>query len=309
MRQTGPAQHLLARTLGPVLLALLAAGCSSVRPPDPAPPYENLLMVVADYRRHADLDLYRHPIPTDLSGQNILRATLERLQFHEAKFPGENPDIVAYTRAACYLRLGEFDRAAGAFASLSEENASPLLRAKALESAEKARILASAARSAADTPTLRDYLDDLEARREKLARAEAQLEGHYEECLARRERERIEMEKALALFRNRYVIPDGSGQALKLMQSIVEYHAQSRLRFAHRLALGHFYFELARDMTKLTPPDRATFDVKLFEELTQAALKEFAATARADGYEEKIEAEAMFDAVEGFLRRIDRMLE
>ena len=290
-----------------LLLACLVAACTSAPPLPPDLPYQNLLMVVADFQRYADRDPYAYRPPDDMSGQNAWRATLERLDNYAKTYPGRDADIVEFTRARALARLGQFDPAAKAYAQAAESGSELADEAKAR--AERVEALARASHRSPSADNLDAYLADLELRRDELARLEAQFDKTVEGRLARRERERIEVELALTLFRNRYVLADGAARGLDMMRDIIEFHAQSRLEVRHHLMFGHMQFELARDMTLLTPPEGATFDAALFDRLTQGAAEQFRTVAGADGYEEKIEGAAMVDALEGFVRRVHSELE
>ena len=109
----------------PTLLAGLA--CARHRPsPTAAPAYETLLLILADFRRFSETDIYRHGIPRDLSGQNFLRATLARLDSYERANPGRDADVVDFVRAQAYARLGEFDPAIDAYERVRDTEGSEL---------------------------------------------------------------------------------------------------------------------------------------------------------------------------------------
>ena len=79
LRLPGAANSLLVVTL---LVALtLVAGCSSrtAAPEARYVPAGDLLDVVKDFQRLAKEDTYRFPIPKDITGINIMKATLVRL--------------------------------------------------------------------------------------------------------------------------------------------------------------------------------------------------------------------------------------
>ena len=99
----------------PLLLALfLGDGCSSRTPLPEARylPAGDLLDIVKDFQRLAKEDTYRFSIPKDVTGVNIMKATLVRLEDYEKKNPGKFADIVQFNKALALERLREYDEAA-----------------------------------------------------------------------------------------------------------------------------------------------------------------------------------------------------
>jgi len=72
------------------LLLFAGSGCSSrTAAPDPRyAPAGDLLDIVKDFQRLMKEDTYRFPIPKDVTGINIMKATLVRLEDYEKKNPG-----------------------------------------------------------------------------------------------------------------------------------------------------------------------------------------------------------------------------
>lgn len=285
-----------------VLVSLGCSGCNRLRPVREIPAYETLLLVLSDYRRFADTDLYRHGIPKDISGQNIFRATLERLHYFAETNPDTDTDIIDFTRGEAYARLGDFGRAVEHFSKVAGSE-SPLAP-KAGERRDILRLF----RAALDKPTgvdqLGKYLAMLDQQCKDMEDLAAKFRGTYEGSLARRELERIETERALVTFRNRYVLDRAAPRAIEMLQDMIEKHGESRRIHAHRLLLGRFYFELARDMAILAPPDRLGFDADLFTNLVSNAQEQFAMVSQADGYPEKLEAAGLLREVEAFARNV-----
>jgi len=294
-------------------LALAASVCVALAcgrhhpPPAPAQPHETLLLILADFRRVSETDIYRHAIPRDITGQNYLRATLARLDSYERAYPGRDADIVDFVRAQAYARLGEFALAIDAYGRVSDTEESELA-ARASERIDALIRLRNAAAPSPQGRRLDHYLVDLERRAERLSDfaddATDDDPEAFDAVLARREIERVEVERALALFRNRYVVDNGAARAIDLAGELIERHARSHNVQAHRLMLGRFHFELARDMTVLTPPDRLGFDTALCFDLIATARDLFLTVSQADGYDEKLEAAALLDEIEAFARKV-----
>jgi hypothetical protein len=68
-------------------------------------PAGDLLDIVKDFQRLAKEDTYRFPIPKDVTGINIMKASLVRLDDYERKNRGQFSDIVQFNKAAALERL------------------------------------------------------------------------------------------------------------------------------------------------------------------------------------------------------------
>lgn len=284
------------------LLTAMLAGCSLVKQPVETSPYENLLIVLADYGRGAQEDLYRHEAPIDLSGQNLFRATIERLDYYERANPGKDAAAVSYARAECYARLGDYGKAVDSMQRVADSDST--LSAKAREEKQIWAGFIGILTQPVQSDQLGPYFDSLERRQKSLDELATRLGDNYNAVLARVEREKADVEYALALFRNRYVVEDGSKKALDFMNEMIQRHEKSRRIYAHHLMLGQFYYELARDQVELTPPDRTGFDLALFLRIVDAGQKQFVLVSQADGYPEKPEAMALAEAIGAFARQV-----
>ena len=87
------------------LVLLGAAGCTRTEAPDPRYVQPaNLLEIVNEFQRLSREDVYRFAIPKDVTGTNILKATLLRLDDYQRKHGNGYSDIVEFTRATAYER-------------------------------------------------------------------------------------------------------------------------------------------------------------------------------------------------------------
>ena len=109
---TGSGYRLFCGTM--IVLAL--SGCSSrVAPPEARyVPAGDLLDIVKDFQRLAKEDTYRFSIPKDVTGINIMKATLVRLNDYERKNPNQFTDIVQFNKALCLERLARIRSSRGA---------------------------------------------------------------------------------------------------------------------------------------------------------------------------------------------------
>jgi len=79
-------------------------------------------------------DTYRFPIPKDVTGINIMKATLVRLNDYERKNPNQFSDIVQFNKALALERLREYDQAAALYRKVAETDGR--LAAEAAKNAE-----------------------------------------------------------------------------------------------------------------------------------------------------------------------------
>src|SRR6266478_2049155 len=120
--QISPAKNHLIRG---VILAFeifsLSACSSRTGPPDTRyVPAGDLLDIVKDFQRLAKEDTYRFPIPKDVTGINIMKATLVRLEDYEKKNPGKFTDIVQFNKALALERLREYDQALALYHKIAD---------------------------------------------------------------------------------------------------------------------------------------------------------------------------------------------
>jgi hypothetical protein len=339
-----------ARRVGAICMCAALVSCARVFPsrqqsPVCARPADGcttntrvLLQIVSGFERYASVDLYHFETPHDMSGQNAFRATIARLNSFQETYPGVNEDIVGFVRGEAWMRLGDFVRAGQAFSLVADDPPSSL-SAQAARKRDACSELETAlsAKPEEKTPpasVVQMELDSFEERIRRLTELEKRWSGVYEGSLARREREKVEVEYVLFLFRNSCLVSDGKQRALDMGERMVREHGESRLIHAHRLRLGGFYLQLARDMVDLTPPDRTDrrletgdrkedatdgstqnqaanrkpyFDAETFDHLISAAEEQFLLISRADGYDEKLEGAALLREAEAFRRKVEKM--
>src|SRR4029453_5202562 len=125
-------------------VALPASPVRAGDAPGATAPYEDLIEVLATLPRHLRDDAYRFPSPHDPPGHDLYKPALTRLESWEKRFPGRMRDVTAYGRAQALERLGEYQRAAEAYAQLAAHTDSPLA-ARAGDGAARARAFAEAA--------------------------------------------------------------------------------------------------------------------------------------------------------------------
>ena len=137
------------RTRGLVLSVLLAVTC--LPPPaqagdatGAAAPYEDLIEMLAMLTWHLRDDVHRFPPPKDPTGHDLYKLSLTRLESWEKHFPGRIRNITTLGRAEALERLGEYERAAEAYAQVAAMSDSPLA-AKARETLPRAQAFAEAA--------------------------------------------------------------------------------------------------------------------------------------------------------------------
>jgi len=283
------------------------AGCSSgtATPETRYAPAGDLLDIVKDFQRLAKEDTYRFPIPKDVTGINIMKASLVRLDDYERKNRGQFTDIVQFNKAAALERLREYDQAAALYRKVAETDGR--LGAEAAKNAETLdeflRIFDRAV--PADDPF--KYIAGLD---EKVAAWNQLMQKHKGtpyEFLARVEEERIDRAKVAFVEANRYRLKEGSQLTIVGYSQLVTKHRQSKNLYRYLIDFGDFYMRLAKEYTSQYDPEGLAFDSKVLDQFVKSALKLYAEVVQVDGIMEKIEAQGKIEAARGFLEKITRL--
>lgn len=311
--------------LGALLVVTLgAAACASAPPPDPRfRPSENVLEVVAVLRRHVPDDTYRFEPARDVTGRNVYRGSLLRLENLEkvhadALRAGHWDDVIAFAKGRSFERLRAFDLAAQSYRRVSDRT--PELQREAKTSAalcdsldEAARIGFDAARPSIDSdavaPPPRDEKGVVEASEQRIALLEAllpQTESTHYAVIVREEIERADMARAGFFVASRKLTPDGDVRALSEQQRLVLRNRESKLANAHVLGLADLYAALADDYVRTHPPEGLLFDPPTFQELVDSASRLYQSVASQDGTPEKLAATQRLEAFLAFTMKVDR---
>lgn len=264
---------------------------------------EELLTIVAALQRAADIDTYRFPIPKDVTGANVYKATLARLRDYESKHPGAYPELVAFTRARAYEGLHEYEQAIAHYHLVSQT--SHRLRD---EAAKAATILARfhALRQPLRAETLPAYLQALDARAADWHALRQEVAGTRYEPLAREQEERCDQQKVAFLLVNRHHLEDGTNKVVAAYQHLLSKHHESKHFYRYQIEFGDFYFTLAQEYVSQNGPDTLEFYPDTFLQLSRAALQLYARVAQVDGIMEKLEAKGKLEALKAYMAQVGR---
>jgi tetratricopeptide (TPR) repeat protein len=285
----------------------LFAGCSSqTAVPDARyVPAGDLLDIVKDFQRLAKEDTYRFPIPKDITGINIMKATLVRLGDYEKKNPGKFTDIVLYNKALALERLREYDQALGHFRKVAENEGR--LGAEAVKNAEALEAFQRIIEKPLPTEDPFKYIAGLDEKVTAWNQLIQKYHGTPYEYLARVEEERIDRAKVTFVEANRYRLKEGNQIVILGYSQLVTKHRQSKNIHRFLIDFGDFYALLAKEYASQYDPEGLRFDFKTFDELVNSALKLYTEVAQVDGILEKIEAQGKIEAMRGFLEKITRL--
>ncbi len=286
---------------------LSCVSCSSrTATPDPRyAPAGDLLDIVKDFQRLAKEDTYRFPIPKDVTGVNIMKATLVRLGDYERKNPGQFTDIVQFNKALALERLREYDQAAALYRKVAETKGG-----LAAESAKNAETLDNFLRIFDRKVPTDDPFKYIAGLDEKVAAWNQLIEkykGTPYEYLARVEEERIDRAKVAFVEANRYRLKDGNQLTIVGYSQLVTKHQQSKNIYRFLLDFGDFYMVLAKEYASQYDPEGLAFDFKVLDQFVKSALKLYMEVAQVDGILEKIEAQGDIEAAHGFLEKMTRL--
>lgn len=285
------------------LPVMLAFGCSSHRPPDPRyQPSRNLLEVVGEFQRFFREDSYRFPAPKDLSGVNIYKATLARLDDYEKKYPGRSSEIVYFTKAQALERLWDYEKARSYYEKVVEGGT----RLK-----EKAQTNVAVLKELLDVrsrPTVTtNYIEYIRSMDEKVSLWSEFIKRHAGtpyEYLAREEEERLDRAKVVFVEINRFHLQDGNQLVISGFQQLLAKHQASKNFNRYLLELADFYSRLAHETVLQTDPQALDFPMEGFTRTVSEGLKLYSEVAGKDGVEEKPEASAKLSALAAFQKRV-----
>jgi hypothetical protein len=310
--------------LAALCLVLGAFACASDPPADPRfRPSENVLEVVAVLRSHIHDDTYRFEPARDVTGRNVYRSSLLRLEnlekvYADALRAGHYDDVIAFAKGRSFERLRAFDLAALSYRKVSDHT--PELQREAKTSAalcdslqEAARIGFDAARPSEDGDTLapppKDEKGVVEASEQRIALLEAlapQAQGTHYAYVIQEEIERADMARSGWFVASRKLTTDGDVRALSEQQRLVLRNRESKLANSHVLGLADLYAALADEYVKSHPPEGLLFDPPTFEELVDSASRLYQSVATQDGTPEKLAASQRLEAFLAFTMKVDR---
>jgi len=305
--QISPAKNHLIRG---VILAFeifsLSACSSRTGPPDTRyVPAGDLLDIVKDFQRLAKEDTYRFPIPKDVTGINIMKATLVRLNDYERKNPNQFSDIVQFNKALALERLREYDQAAALYRKVAETDGR-----LAAEAAKNAEILDQFLRifdKVIPTDDPFKYIAGLDEKVAAWNQLIQKYQGTQYAFLARVEEERVDRAKVAFVEANRYRLKEGNQLTIVGYSQLVTKHQQSKNIYRFLLDFGDFYMVLANEYASQYDPEGLVFDIKVLDQFVKSALKLYTEVGQVDGIVEKIEAQGKIEAARGFLEKLTRL--
>lgn len=296
-------RHRAALALG---LVLLSSACSPRAVPEPQYlPAADLLDIVKDFQRLAREDHYRFPIAKDVTGMNIMKATLIRLEDYEKKNPLQFSDIVQFSKATAYEKLREYDQAIAQYRKVAAANGR--LGAEAAKNAETLESFQRILLKPLPKEDPFEYIKALDEKVEAWNDVIRKAEGTPYEFLARVEEERIDRAKVTFVELNRHRLNDGNHLVILGYSQLVTKHRQSKNLYRYLLDFGDFYALMAKEYANQQDPEGLTFELEAFDQMVKSALRLYTEVAQTDGILEKIEAQGKIEALRGLTEKIRRL--
>jgi len=288
-------------------LLILNAGCSSKNIPQ-EPQYEaagNLLETIKDFQRFAREDLYRYSIPKDITGANIMKATLVRLDDYEEVYPNRFSDLVNFSKAMAYERLRDYEQAVNNYREVADSNG------RLGEQAEKNIVVLETFQEILSDPLpTQDPFEYIKALDEKVVawnKLTVQYEGTPYEYLARVEEERIDRAKVAFAEINRHRLKDGNQLVILGYSQLITKHRQSKNLYRFLLDFGDYYVKIAKEYTAQNDPEGLNFAPDTFDHLAKSALKFYAEVSQQDGITEKLEAKGKIQSLQALMQKTRRL--
>ncbi len=290
-----------------LILLLAGTGCSSKKVAK-EPQYEaagSLLQTIKDFQRLAREDLYRYPIPKDVTGANIMKATLIRLDDYENNYPEQYSDLVNFSKAMAYERLRDYSQAVNFYRKVSNSNG------RLAEQAGQNIEVLKAFQDILDQPLPErdpfEYIKALDNRVIAWNQLTVQYQGSPYEFLARVEEERVDRAKVAFAEINRHRLKDGNQLVILGYSQLITKHRQSKNLNRYLLDFGDYYVKIAKEYAAQNNPEGLTFDPDTFDQLTKSALKFYTEVAQQDGVTEKLEAQGNIQSLQALMQNIRRL--
>lgn len=287
-------------------LLISTAGCSSKSPPDLQ--YlagGSLLETIKDFQRLAREDLYRFPIPKDVTGANIMKATLVRLEDYKNAHPGGYSDIVDFHMAMAYERLRDYEEALEHYRKVAQLNGR--LADQSKKNIKAIVIFQSILEKPLPTRDPFKYIKALDDKVQAWNETAQAYQGTPYEYLAREEEERIDRAKVAFAELNRSRLKDGNRLVILGYSQLITKHRLSKNFQGYLLSFGDYYVKLAKDYAFQNDPEGLSFELETFDHLVKSALKYYTEVAQQDGIAEKIEAEGKIKSLQALTERIRRL--
>jgi tetratricopeptide (TPR) repeat protein len=299
-------QHSTFKISSVLVLAVFLSACSSrLAGERQYVPAQNLMDIVKDFQRLARDDVYRFPIAKDVTGVNVMKATLVRLDDYERKNPRQFTDIIQFSRGIAYERLREYDQALANYRKAAEVNGTLRPEAtKNIETLESFKTILDQPLSA-DDPF--DYIKGLDEKVNAWNELVRKHQGTAYEYLARVEEEKIDRAKVAFVELNRYRLTDGNQLTILAYSQLVTKHRQSKNYYRYLLDFGDFYVRLAGEYIAQNDPEGLAFELGAYEQLAKSALRFYTEVADVDGIVEKVEAQGKIEALRGQTEKIRRL--
>ena len=288
------------------LLAVTALACSTKTIPDPQyVPAGGLLDILKDFHRLAREDIYRFPVSKDITGMNIMKATLLRLEDYERKNPQQFSDIIIFSKATAYERLQDYQRAINYY-----QRVAALDGRLGSEAAKNVAALNSFQEILEKPLPSEDPFEYIKAMDQKVVawhELVVKYQGTPYEYLARVEEEKVDRAKVTFVELNRHRIKDGNEMVVVGYTQLVTKHRQSKNFYQFLLDFGDFYALLAREYLAQYDPEGLSFDPDALDQLAKSALKLYTEVAQVDGILEKIQAQGKIEALRGLVEKAKRL--
>ncbi len=261
--------------------------------------------VVKDFQRFAREDVYRFPIAKDVTGVNVMKAALVRLDDYERKNPRQFIDIIQFSRATAYERLRDYDKALDYYHRVADIDGP--LRPQALKNIEALEAFKAVLDKPLPTEDPFVYLKALDERVESWNGLVKKYQGSPQEYLARVEEEKVDRAKVAFVEANRFRLTDGNHITILAYSQLVTKHRQSKNYYRYLLDFGDFYVRLAKDYIAENDPEGLAFDMKIYGQLEKQGLNLYTEVAGVDGIVEKIEAQGKIEALRGLSDKVRRL--
>lgn len=287
------------------IVAAIGVGCAAHKRAVQYRPTETLVEILSDFQRHLEDDTYRFQVARDVSGRNLYKVTLIRLNNYEKIYPNNKfQPIISFNKAKAYEKLHEYDLAIQSYEEVLKYP-SPLAELAKKNHAICQELKEMSQRDQDGSPPP-EHLDALEKKIQGWEQLIERYQGTPYEYLALEQQEKVEREK-VAFIESHMGDWKDAGLAIQHYNALLSRHAESKDIHRYLLRFGDFYASMAGRYAAEKDPHGLKFDLKEFEKFADTALELYESVANKDGIPEKLEAKEKLKALVSYIRTIRKV--
>lgn len=277
--------------------------CKSAETPFLYRPYENLLAAIADLELYSKTDIYKLPVPKDLSGQNIFKASLVRLSNFKKINPQEFDEEIALASARCWLMLGDYENSSKYYLECIKKKGT--LEQIAKSEWELLENMNNIIKEKSEYLNVDELIEHKKKQQAELKNFIEENKGNRFHTVGLIQAENIQVTIIELLKMNRWLLKNPQDTIIPEYKKLLADNKESKRYYEHVLSFADFYTSFAQEYVRVNPPEQGNFDLDIFRTYILNATELYSQVEMADGIAERKLAEKQIDSLIQFSRMID----